>query len=109
MTIDNKIDNIKEIPAEKFDFITEFEQPIVEYEEKTSLKNQLQKRVLNLTKCYSDPCPLGTFISDNMRKIGNTDIAFHSTGFTMYPLRLKDSEYITKYDIDRVILCRYAY
>ncbi len=43
MTIDNKIDNIKEIPAEKFDFITEFEQPIVEYEEKQVLKNQLQK------------------------------------------------------------------
>ena len=103
MTIDNKIDNIKEIPAEKLDFIPELELPIIKYEEKTSLKKPIAKRVLNLTKCYSDPCPLGTFISDNMRKIGNTDIAFHSTGFTMYPLRLKDSEYITKYDIDRVI------
>lgn len=103
MTIDKKIENIKETPAENFDFISEFEQPIIEYEEKTSLKKPLAKRVLNLTKCYSDPCPLGTFISDNMKKIGNTDIAFHSTGFTMYPLRLEDSNYITKYDIDRVI------
>ena len=38
-----------------------------------------------------------------MRKAGNTDIAFHSTGFTMYPMRLEDSEFITKYDIDQVI------
>ena len=38
-----------------------------------------------------------------MKEAGNTDIAFHSTGFTMYPLRLEDSPFITKYDIERVI------
>lgn len=103
LTLDEKIENIKQIPVENFKFIETFEQPILEYETKTNLKTPIAKRVLNLTKCYSDPCPLGTFISDNMRKIGNTDIAFHSTGFTMYPLRLEDSEHITKYDIDRVI------
>ena len=46
---------------------------------------------------------MGTFISDAMKKAGQTDIAFHSTGFTMYPMRLEDSEFITKYDIDQVI------
>ena len=95
--------NIEEIPVETCQFIPEFENPIIEYEEETHLKEPIAKRVLNLTKKYSDPCPLGTFISDKMKEIGNTDIAFHSTGFTMYPLRLEDSDVITKYDFEKVI------
>ncbi|MDE6138487.1 MAG: 5'-nucleotidase C-terminal domain-containing protein [Candidatus Gastranaerophilales bacterium] len=93
----------EEIPVETLQFIPELETPITKYEQKTKLKSPLIKRVLNLTKKYSDSCPLGTFISDNMQKAGNTDIAFHSTGFTMYPLRLEDSSVITKYDMERVI------
>lgn len=96
-------EQIKEISVDSLSFIPEFENPIIEYEQKTKLKEPIIKRVLNLTKRYSDPCPLGTFISDNMKKVGNTDIAFHSTGFTMYPLRLQDSSFITKYDLEQVI------
>lgn len=103
MTLDKKIENIEEIHFEKIKFIPELEKPIKEYEEKTRLKKPITKRVLNLTKCYSDPCPLGTFISDNMKKVGKTDIAFHSTGYTMYPLRLEDSKVITKYDLEQVM------
>ena len=103
MTCDREFSDIEEITAENFDFIPELENPIIEYEAKTKLKQPVAKRLLNLTKTYSDPCPLGTFISDYMKKLGNTDIAFHSTGFTMYPLRLEESDVITKYDIDRVI------
>lgn len=103
MTLDEDIKNIEEINFEELDFIPEFEQPIIEYEEKTQLKTPIARRVLNLTKCYSDACPLGTFISDKMKEAGNTDIAFHSTGFTMYPLRLEDSNVITKYDLQRVM------
>lgn len=103
MNIDKTINDIKEIPTEKLDYIQKFKQPIIEYEEKTQLKKPLAKRVLDLTKKYSEPCPLGTFISDTMQKVGQTDIAFHSTGFTMYPLRLEDSNVITKYDLERVM------
>lgn len=103
MSIEDKIDNIEQIFIENINFIPEFETPIQEYEEKTKLKKPITKRVLNLTKCYSDPCPLGTFISDKMKEAGNTDIAFHSTGFTMYPLRLEDSRVISKYDLDKVL------
>lgn len=103
MTLDKKIENIEEIHFEKIKFIPEFEKPIKDYEEKTQLKTPIAKRVLNLTKCYSEPCPLGTFISDNMKKIGNTDIAFHSTGYTMYHLRLEDSNVVTKYDLEQVM------
>lgn len=103
MTLDKDVENIQQLFLEDFDFIDEFEKPIKEYEELTNLKKPITKRVLNLTKCYSDPCPLGTFISDKMKEAGGTDIAFHSTGFTMYPLRLEDSDSITKYDLDRVL------
>ena len=100
---ENKIKSIKEISVNDIEFIPEFEIPIIKYEQKTELKKPLAKRVLNLTKCYSDPCPLGTFISDNMKKAGNTDIAFHSTGFSMYPLRTSDSEVVTQYDLEQVM------
>ena len=103
MDFGKTIENIEQIEVNKFSFTQEFEKPILEYEKATNLKTPIAKRVLNLTKKYSDACPLGTFISDAMKNAGNTDIAFHSTGFTMYPMRLEDSEFITKYDIDQVI------
>ena len=103
MNIDKIITEVKELTINELDYIPEFQNPIIEYEEKTQLKKPLAKRVLDLTKKYSEPCPLGTFISDTMQKAGQTDIAFHSTGFTMYPLKLEDSEVITKYDLERVM------
>ncbi len=103
MTMGETISNIEEISLEQTTFIPEFETPILEYEQKTGLKQPIARRVLNLTKCYSEPCPLGTFISDSMKNVGKTDIAFHSTGFTMYPLRLSDSNTVTKYDLERVM------
>lgn len=99
----SEINSVEEISVENFDFVPDFEIPIIEYEQKTKLKEPIAKRVLNLPKKYSEACPLGTFISDCMKKAGNTDIAFHSTGFSMYPLRLEESDIITKYDIQRVM------
>jgi len=104
MVFDGKeFSEIQEIPLENVQFIPQLQDQIIEYEQKTKLKEPIAKRVLNLTKCYSEPCPLGTFISDNMKKIGKTDIAFHSTGFSMYQLKLDDSDVITKYDFKKVI------
>lgn len=103
MTLGEDFENIKEISVDKFEMISEFEKPIIEYENKTYLKEKIADRVLDLVKCYSDFCPLGTFISDNMKRLGQTDIAFHSTGYTMAPLKIEDSKIITNYDIKRVI------
>lgn len=103
MKLTKKIENIEQIPLSNFHTIEKLEKPLKIYENKTKLHKPIIKRVLNLTKKYSDPCPLGTFISDNMKELGKTDIAFHSTGFTMYNLSLEDSPYITKYDLDKVI------
>ena len=38
-----------------------------------------------------------------MKRVANTDIAFHSTGFTMFSLKTSDSDVITKYDFEKVI------
>ena len=108
MQLDDIICNVEEIKVEDLDFIPEFEKPIIEYENETQLRKTISHRVFNLTKCYSDPCPLGTFISDNMKKVGKTEIAFHSTGFTMGPLNSKDSDVITNYDIKRVMCANCA-
>ena len=52
---------------------------------------------MNLTKQYSKPCPLGSFLADEMKKVGNGDIAFVSTGFLMKPLEYRPNQNITKY------------
>lgn len=103
MTFENSFEDIEEILLQDIDYTDELEIPVAQYEKDTGLMKPVAKRVLNLTKTYSDPCPLGTFISDYMKKIAKTDIAFHSTGFTMFHLKLDDSDIITRYDVDRVI------
>lgn len=103
ITLDDEIKNVTEILLEKCVYIPELELPVRQYELETGLKQPIARRVYNLTKTYSEPCPLGTFISDNMKRVGQTDIAFHSTGFSMYHLNRADSDVITKYDISRVM------
>lgn len=103
MKLDDEITDVEQINAENFSYVEAFKKPITEYENTVRLRKILTPRILNLPKCYSEPCPLGTFISDRMKEAGQTDIAFHSTGFTMYPLRTCDSDVITKYDLMKVI------
>jgi 2',3'-cyclic-nucleotide 2'-phosphodiesterase (5'-nucleotidase family) len=103
MTLDEDFNDIEEIPLKNLEMVPEFEKPILQYEQETKIKEPVAKRLLDLTKKYSDPCPLGTFISDNMKRLGQTDIAFHSTGFTMAHIPLGESKVISEYDIDRVI------
>lgn len=101
--VNNGIEKVENIKTESLTFIPELENPILKYEKETNLTKILSKRLINLPKKYSEACPLGTFISDKMKEIGNTDIAFHSTGFTMYSLKTCDSKNITKYDLMKVI------
>ena len=100
---EGKVISASQINLDNFNIMEHFEIPINNYEVETGLKEVLANRLLNLPKSYSEPCALGTFISDKMRSIGNTDIAFHSTGFTMYPLRVSDSKFITRYDLLKVM------
>ena len=101
--ISESLKKIEQIDIKTVEPIENFLIPVEEYEKETQLFAPVVKRVLNLVKSYSQPCPLGTFISDNMKRVAKTDIAFHSTGFTMYHLSTKDSDVITKYDFDHVM------
>lgn len=103
MELKSEITDIVEVPVEGLNILPQFENPLENYESNIGLYKPIAKRVLNLVKWYSEPCALGTFISDNMRRIANTDIAFHSTGFTMYSLKTDESDVITKYDFEKVI------
>jgi 2',3'-cyclic-nucleotide 2'-phosphodiesterase (5'-nucleotidase family) len=101
--LEKNVSEVVQIPLEEIKILPEFEKPILEYENRTKLFEPIAKRVLNLYKWYSEPCALGTFISDNMMRVACSDIAFHSTGFTMYPLKTDVSDVITKYDFEKVI------
>lgn len=103
MNIDSKISDVKEYSLDRFTISKEYDNFLSAYEDKVELYKPFAKRVLNLYKWYSEPCALGTFISDNMKRVAQTDIAFHSTGFTMYPLKTEDSDVITNYDFEKVI------
>lgn len=103
MKLSNKIENIKQISVKNTQIIEQFNTQITKYEQETELFKPIFKRVLNLWKNYSNPCPLGTFLSDNIKLFANTDIAFHSTGMTMYHLKTGKSDVITNYDFKRVI------
>ena len=99
----NNVENSVEIGVDDSELLPDFEEDLSRYEQETELYKPVAKRVLNLYKWYSEPCALGTFISDNMKRVANTDIAFHSTGFTMFSLKTSDSDVITKYDFEKVI------
>jgi len=103
MELNDKIENIKELAVSDFKPAAQFESFISEYENEVQLFAPVAKRVLNLWKRYSQPCPLGTFLSDEMKNIANTDIAFHSTGMTMFHLKNDESGVITNYDLMRTI------
>ena len=60
--------------------------------------------LLNLTKQYSKPCPLGSFLADEMKKAANSEIAFFSTGFLMKPLPYTADRFITNYNFKKTII-----
>lgn len=57
--------------------------------------------VLRLTKSYSNPCSLGTFLADNMKELTNSDVGFFSTGFLMAPLPYIPGKMINSYDLKK--------
>ena len=79
------------------------EQDLHEYEIASGLMQNIAPRVLNLTKKYNEPCPLGTFLADKMKETSQSDIAFFSTGFLMGPLVYKENEHISNYDLKKTI------
>ena len=96
----NGVKNLSDIQMVKsadFPLSKVFAQDITAYENDSHLLEDIVPYTLNLTKQYSKPCPLGSFLADEMKKVGNGDIAFVSTGFLMKPLEYRPNQNITKY------------
>lgn len=92
-----KLSNIEMVKSDNLSVNNIFEKDIAEYEKESHLLEDIVPYTLNLTKMYSKPCPLGSFLADEMKKAGNADVAFVSTGFLMKPMEYRPNQKITKY------------
>lgn len=79
-----------------------FAAPLDEYEQKAGLNIPVAKSTLNLTRNYSDACPLGSFVADQMRAAAKADIAVLSTGYLTHALRYEKDKILTMYNLERV-------
>jgi len=79
---------------------------LVVFEKQEKLMDEIAPSVLNLTKSYSDPCPLGTFVADSMKKAGDTDIALLSTGFLMSPMPYQKGKKILEFDLRKTMTAK---
>lgn len=78
-----------------------FAPEIEEFEQKSGLNIPVARSTLNLTREYSDPCPLGTFIADLMKSAAKTQIAMISTGYMTHALRYEKDKILTMYNVER--------
>lgn len=107
LEINKKINRLKNIQAvENYNLPIDkiFEEKLIECEEKTGLTKPIAPSTLNLTKFYGKPCPLGSFLADEMKETAKTDGAFFSTGFLMGPMPYKKDKDITLYDFKKTII-----
>ena len=72
------------------------------YEKKVGLNIPVAKSTLNLTRDYSDACPLGSFVADQMRAAAKADLAMLSTGYLTHALRYEQGKILTMYNLERV-------
>ena len=63
-----------------------FKTELEEYEKTSGLLDNIAPYTLHLPKQYSKPCPLGSFLADEMMKVSDCDIAFFATGFLVKPM-----------------------
>lgn len=96
--------DIEVINNENLKLSENFSEPIETYEKENRLLDNIGVRVLNLTKDYSNPCPLGSFLADNMKDVANADIGFFSTGFILRPLKYEKGAVITNYDFKKTMV-----
>ena len=79
-----------------------FEPALDEYEQRAGLNIPVAKSTLNLTRNYSDACPLGSFVADQMRTAAKADLAVLSTGYLTHALRYEKGKILTMYNLERV-------
>ena len=72
------------------------------YEQKAGLNIPVAKSTLDLPRDYSNACPLGSFVTDQMRAAAKADIAVLSTGYLTHALRYEKGKTLTMYNLERV-------
>ena len=92
---------IEAIDCKRCDIIDVFDAPLTDYENNTGLNVPVALSVLNLERDYSNPSPIGTFLTDKMRATANADIGLISTGFICHALRFEKGKMLTYYNIER--------
>lgn len=88
----------KEEPVAK-----QFEAPLALFEQQAGLNIPVAPSTLDLERRYSDFCPLGSFVADQMRAAAKADIAMFSTGYLTHALRYKKDKILTMYNLERVL------
>jgi len=99
-----ELKDIEVIGSEELNLNDNFAEPIESYEKESGLLDNIGVRILNLTKDYSNPCPLGSFLADSMKETANADIGFFSTGFILRPLKYEKGLGITNYDFKKTMV-----
>lgn len=97
------INNIELLKSKDLKVTAPFEDALNKYEKETGLFNKIAPSILNLTKCYSKPCALGSFLADNIKNVSNSDIAIFSTGFLMGPMEYTPNSCITNYTFKKTM------
>lgn len=100
---EKSLENIKIIKSYDINPDKQLIEPILEYENESGMLDIVAKCVLNLTKNYSAPSSLGSFLADNMKNVANADVGFCSTGIIQKSLKYKKGKEITNYDIKEAI------
>lgn len=98
------VENVEVVKNEGLRVKSEFNEELNDYEKKTGLLDDIVPYTLNLTKLYSEPCSLGSFLADEMKNTANSDIGFFSTGFLMNPMLYKPNENITNYSFQKTMI-----
>ena len=91
------LSDVEMIKSDEYPLNNIFAKDILQYEKESHLLEDIVPFTLNLSKRYSQPCPLGSFLADEMKNTANADIGFFSTGFLMKPLEFKPNANISKY------------
>lgn len=91
------VTDVDMIESEHLSVDSLFSKDLDDYEKSSGLLDKVAPYTLNLPKRYSKPCPLGSFLADEMKSVTDADIAFFSTGFLMKPMEYRKNAYITNY------------
>ena len=78
-----------------------FDAPLTAFETKVGLNVPVARSTLNLERSYSDFCPLGSFVADQMRVVAKANIAMLSTGYLTHALRYEKDKILTMYNLER--------